>query len=714
VVTGNGVTYTPAITPVYDMTDDDFLANGAASPIVIRRKPTADAYNQVQVEFRNRANEYNLEPAEAKDLGNISTFGLRPREPISLHAICDKTVADKVTNTILQRTLYIRNEYEFSLGWRHCLLEPMDIVTLTHAPLGLDLFQVRIKEIEEDENGRLRVVAEEFPFGVATPAQIQTQVPSGYSVNFNVAAGDSKTPVIFEPPFSLSGQGIREVWLATSGDPGWGSAEVWVSTDGSTYKKAGVVNTPARHGALSADLPSTASNPDTANTLAVDLTVSRGELLSGTADDRDSLNTLCYVDGEYIAYQTATLTGAHRYSLTSLRRGAHGSTVKTHTASSKFVRLDGAIFKIPYSEADIGKTLFVKLRSINVFGSGAQELADTAAHAYTLVGQAEGVAVPPPDVDQFFVSRQPDGTRQFAWAINNPPADLTGFVIRFKLGLDNSWEELAPMHTGLLLASPFESNQLAAGSYTFGIKAVDMFGNESINPTFIEAVLGDPRLAGALEVFEEWVDGWPGTKTNCHVEPESGWLQPDETAASPWVRTWSGSKWINAPAGTISYERMVDVGLVTAFTPLVSVVADGTVTIDESHSDDNVTYTAFAPAGLTITARYVKLKITVSAAWPVLKSASTILSASPVSEDFEDLDTAALTGVYRIGVGDIRVPVTKPFAAIRKCDLTLQNVGPGWSWELIDKNLSPGPRLRIYNASNAPADAVVDITVRGL
>lgn len=713
-VTGNGTTYTPAITPLYDLTDDDFFPTSKTDrPIKVRRKPVADAYNHVQVEFRNRANEYNIEIADAKDLGSISAYGLRSMDPVRLHGICDAAVAQKVANAILQRILYIRNEYEFRLCWRHCLLEPMDVVTLTHAPLGLDHFQVRIKEIEEDAGGMLRVIAEEFPFGVATPALIQTQQPSGYSVDFNVAPGHANAPVMFEPPMSLSGQGRYELWLATSGGVNWGSAEVWVSWDDATYKRVGVVQGGARHGALSAALAS-GSDLDTTNTLAVDLTVSHGELISGTLADRDDLLTLCYVDGELISYQTATLTAANKYNLTSMRRGAHGTPVGAHNIDTKFVRLDDAVFKYAYEVTDIGKTLYIKLRSLNTFDSGAEELATLTPYAYTIVGAAEGTKVPPPDVNTFLVSRQSDGTRQFVWTLLNPPADLTGFMIRYKLGTESDWNAMTPMHNGALLASPFESNQLAAGSYTFAIKAVDVFGNVSVNATFIQATLGDPRLSGALEVFEERADGWPGTKTDCHLESTTGYLQPNETAATPWSGTWAGRKWVGTPASPISYERLIDVGVVTTFTPLVTVIADGTVTVTEAHSNDGVTYSSYAAITGPITCRYVKIKISVAATWPTLKDATTILSAAPVSQDTEDLATSTLTGAYRIGTGDIRIPLTKTFASIRKVDVTLQNVGAGWSWELIDKDTAVGPRLKIYNASNTPADATIDVTVRGL
>jgi len=49
------------------------------------------------------------------------------------------------------------------LGWRYSLLEPMDIVLLTDAALGLSGAAVRITQIDEDDNGELTVTAEEIP-----------------------------------------------------------------------------------------------------------------------------------------------------------------------------------------------------------------------------------------------------------------------------------------------------------------------------------------------------------------------------------------------------------------------------------------------------------------------------------------------------------------------------------------------------------------------
>ena len=64
---------------------------------------------------------------------------------------------------MLQRRLYVRNTYKFKLGWKYALLEPMDIVLITDAALGLSGAAVRITQIEEDDNGELTVTAEEIP-----------------------------------------------------------------------------------------------------------------------------------------------------------------------------------------------------------------------------------------------------------------------------------------------------------------------------------------------------------------------------------------------------------------------------------------------------------------------------------------------------------------------------------------------------------------------
>ena len=383
---GNGAAYVPNLTPVYDLTDDDFIVSGAEDPLRVERKTNADAYNQIQVEYLDRANDYNIAVAEVKDQANIEQYGLRPKDAVKMHGICDAKVANHVAQLLLQRALYVRNEYEFKLGWKYCLLEPMDLVTLTDEGLGLNKTPVRIIEIEEDEEGVLTVKAEDFPMGAATATAYPTQPSLGYSADYNKSPGNAHAPVIFEAPLQLTG-GEPQIWLATAGGDMWGGAEVWISTDGDSYTRIGATNKKARFGSLSAPLASGAVF-DRANTLSVE--ISAGQMTGGTEQDSRDLLTLCYVDGEFLAYETAELKGVGRYTLGNLTRGAYGSTIDRHNAGSQFVRIDEALFKYAVPANWVGRTVWVKLVSFNVFGSGVQELSEVPAYSYTIKGAPLG------------------------------------------------------------------------------------------------------------------------------------------------------------------------------------------------------------------------------------------------------------------------------------------------------------------------------------
>lgn len=385
-LSGNGAAYVPNLTPVYDLTDDDFIVSGAEDPLRVERKTNADAYNQIQVEYLDRANDYNIAVAEVKDQANIEQYGLRPKDAVKMHGICDAKVANHVAQLLLQRALYVRNEYEFKLGWKYCLLEPMDLVTLTDEGLGLDKTPVRIIEIEEDEEGVLTVKAEDFPMGAASATAYPTQPSLGYSADYNKSPGNAHAPVIFEAPLQLTG-GEPQVWLATAGGDMWGGAEVWISTDGDSYTRIGATNKKARFGSLSAPLASGAVF-DRANTLNVE--ISAGQMTGGTEQDSRDLLTLCYVDGEFLAYETAELKGVGRYTLGNLTRGAYGSNIDRHNAGSQFVRIDEAMFKYAVPANWVGRTVWVKLVSFNVFGSGTQELAEVPAYSYTIKGAPLG------------------------------------------------------------------------------------------------------------------------------------------------------------------------------------------------------------------------------------------------------------------------------------------------------------------------------------
>jgi len=461
-ITGNGVTFTPNVTPIWDLTDDDFTPSEASDPIQVIRKAQSDSYNTVRIEFLNRGNLYNIEIAEAKDSANIDVYGPRVMDTIEAHWICDPAVARAVAQLILQRVLYVRNSYKFSLSWAKALLEPMDLVTLTDSALGFNKLPVRITSVEESESGDLSFEAEDFPLGTAHAALYPSQNGAGFQHDYNVSPGSVSAPVIFEAPPSLTVTGL-EVYIAAAGSgAAWGGAHVWTSLDGVTYKQVGTIYGPSRFGTLS-----------TVAGVTMGVQGLTGALGSGSAADSAAFTTLCYVGGsspEYLAYQTATLTGAGAYTLGGLTRGGYGTGSSVHAIGDAFVRVDSGVAKSgPLDLSMIGQTLHVKLTSFNVYGGGEEALSSVTDYAYTISGAI--VKLPPLPPSAFTSVSEQFGIRLLC--NKSPDPDVIGY--EFRQGA--SWA------TGTVLATSTGTSFLwqvqAVGAFTFWVAAIDAFGNYS-------------------------------------------------------------------------------------------------------------------------------------------------------------------------------------------------------------------------------------------
>lgn len=503
VISGNGATYTPNITPLYDLTDDDFTPSEGSDPIRVKRKPQADAYNHIRVEFVNRANYYNVEITEAKDSANIDAYGLRSAEIVSAHWICDADIARTVAQLLLQRAMYIRNTYEFDLPWTRALLEPMDLVTLTDAGLGYNKLAVRITEIGESDSGDLTVVAEDFPVGVAHAALYPSQAGTGFQHDYNAAPGSILVPMFFEAPVERTTTGL-EIYSAVRGiGSHWGGCRVWTSYDGVQYKDSGLIYGGARYGML--------TGPIAGGSLPVAL--NGGQLLSGSATDSANLATLCYIGGanpEYLAHGTATLTGANAYTLVGLTRSAFTTSSAAHSTGAAFARVDDALAKSgPLDLAMIGKTIYFKFTSFNVYKAAEESLANVTAYPYVVTGAM--AALPPPSVTSFTI----DGIK-LTW-LPVVAMDLAGYRIKYQYGSNTEWGTANPLHTGLITDSPYSMLAVPPGQITIMVRAVDTTGNESLVSAYVITNMGNALVANVLESKDFKAAGWPGSLTNATV-----------------------------------------------------------------------------------------------------------------------------------------------------------------------------------------------------
>lgn len=498
-VTGNGVTYTPNVTPLFDLGDVDFIYQDSEDPVSCTRSTPADAYNSVKIEIVDRTNSYNTLPIEAKDQSAIEAYGLRQDTSLQAHAITTAAVGQQIAQLILQRDLYVRNTYTFRLGWKYGVLDPMDVVTLTDAGLGLSRQLVRIVSLEEDDNGVLTFTAEQLDVGVAGPAIYASSTGTSGAPNFNAIPPSVNAPIFLEPPDALAG-GLQ-VWIVASGLANWGGADVLVSTDGSTYKKLpGRIIGSARQGVLSASLAS-GTALDSTHTLSVDLTESSGTLLSGTSSDATNLVTICYVDGEYIAYQTATLTGSSKYDLTTLVRGAYGSTIGAHAKGSAFARLDQAVFPYSFSQDQIGTTIYVKFTSFNTLGLAQQAQSAVVAYPYKLLGSALSSALPNiTNLTTVFIA----GLTQLQWS---PVVDFRTVDYEIRQGP-------AFPSAQIIGRTPNTNFVLQGGDGTYWVTAhsepVDGLVAYSATPASV-VLAGATLVRNVLATFDEAATGWGGT-----------------------------------------------------------------------------------------------------------------------------------------------------------------------------------------------------------
>jgi hypothetical protein len=381
-IVANGATYTPNTTPEYDLGPSDFLVDKPGDdPIKWTRTDHADTFNSFPIEFADRDRQYNTNTVSPTEPVDADLFGLRQASTQTLHAIKVQRVALIVGRILAQRSVYVRTQFEFRLGWRYVLLLPGDLVTLTEPKAGLSKKVVRIKRLKEDEKATLTVSAEEWPFGVAHTAEYATQSSDLSPLNQLVAPGNVNTPAIFDFPTYLSSTGGAALGVAASGGANWGGCDVYMSADNESYTFAGRLHATARYGTLSAALP--LGGPlDTTDTLAVDVGVSKATLGSIDAALNADFANMALVDNELVSYQTATLTGANTYNLTSMYRGVLGTTIAAHAAGARFVRMDENVLEIAITPARIGTTLYFKFLSFNQFGKSQQELSDVEPYTY--------------------------------------------------------------------------------------------------------------------------------------------------------------------------------------------------------------------------------------------------------------------------------------------------------------------------------------------
>ena len=352
-------------------------------------------------------------------------------------------------------------------------------------------------------------------------------------------------------------------------------------------------------------------------------------------------------------------------------------------------------------------------------GTAAAPFGEPLTVAYDIVG----VTAPPAAPANFLVDVLGDGTRRFRWV---PPGDfdLAGVVIRFArgdLGTATLWEDMTPLHRGILTASPWETVEPGPGRWLFAARAVDTSGGLSTGDVRIVETLGAQRLGDAVLWRCPSAAGWPGIIGGAirsgdgldALEAPGGYTWADLTTWADWG-SWGLGDGDDGAAEMTYTPPAEDLGALLTFALRWSADTAGNVVFEARAAATEAelaaaSWAAYQP-GVTLTGRWLEVR------WRLTGDGSVLLrmdhlcwsAHAPIAtRQILDASTADWTGSAAAG----RVVPVAGFSVVADVSVALQNTGAGWTWELLSKN---PPTIRIYDADRNTADATVDVTVRGV
>lgn len=496
---GNGVTFTPTTQPIYDLDDDDFISKPGEEPVEFDLPTAQDSYNSLKVEWTNRGNGYQPEPIPAQDDYSIQLYGIREASQISLHGITEQAVAAKVAQVQLKKLVYERGTAKFTLGMHYCLLEPMDMVTVTDLGLGFIKQPFRISSIEEDEQGQLAIEAIIFPWSISQPTLHPKQTLGGYAPAYSAQPGSVNAPIFFEATEEMTQQVGLAIFILLSGGPNWGGCSVYESADNITYDYVGRHTARSSDGVLTGTLPWSA-DPDTTSTLNVDLVQSIGALESYSQAQADKFQSLALVDQELIAYTTATLGAGYQYALTGyLRRGLFGTHATPHFAGAPFAALDGTEFQDSYQTTDIGKVRWYKFTSFNLAGQQEEDISTVTPYPWSILAPyTRGPLAYKPYGEQYFFAPSDFGFRlaqiQGSAGAQSIAISAAPIVNLF------SKDVTAPVSDAVATVTAHVGNVLTVGSWIAQVFPVDSSGDYGPGSGLTAFTVTGPAFRAAFNI----------------------------------------------------------------------------------------------------------------------------------------------------------------------------------------------------------------------
>ena len=202
-----------------------------------------------------------------------------------------------------------------------------------------------------------------------------------------------------------------------------------------------------------------------------------------------------------MSYINASLQTNGAWLLSGVYRGQCNTTVRMHAKDTDFVRLDNSVFKVPFTKDDIGKKIYLKFCSHNIFGAGNQDLSEVKAYEYTL---ASYYIPPVTNITAYNRYRQlADGVSRYDIVVRWTPPELQSYL------QGDVWYKTSNAQAkDLVIKEGTKGSELGFdGEWTFG-------GSGKDQVVIPQAIVGDTYLI-AVCTKDEW-----GESTSPDTSPQ--------------------------------------------------------------------------------------------------------------------------------------------------------------------------------------------------
>lgn len=321
--------------------------NSSSPPELIEtRMQELELPNQVTVSHIDKDRDYNI--GTQFDKRTNETTNSRELFSLDFPIVFTPTEAKHIAQNRLYRYYVERNVYETTLSYKHLLLDPVDVGTIT---LGSTVFTARVSSPQYGAN---KVLDMQF---IQEDAEIFTDSPvTGFggdgTPNRNVTVPGISDLLIFDIPLlrdldSTGGQGPN-IYMGMIGySPQWSGGVAFTSNDGVDFTDIEVFMTKVDYGVAETKLSATPNWETWDRLRTITIRMTEGTLSSATESDvlTNFSNAALLKSGdnwEVIQFATVTDNGDGTFLLEDLLRGRKGTNIwqSDHNKGDVFIVLD--------------------------------------------------------------------------------------------------------------------------------------------------------------------------------------------------------------------------------------------------------------------------------------------------------------------------------------------------------------------------------------